>query len=150
MEESKFTAGGKKLVTCNSPVGVLGLSVCYDLRFPEMYTELTSMGAQVLLVPSAFTLRTGIDHWSTLLSARAIENQCFVVAAAQFGKHSDTRESFGHSAIIDPWGLTIGQVSNGSDHLALAFIDHALTSKIRTRMPMTRHDNSHRHLPHSN
>jgi len=108
LRESKTTAPGTELVACDSPVGKLGITTCYDLRFPEMYTELTEkMGAQVLLVPSAFTVPTGAAHWHTLLRARAIENQCYVLAAAQYGKHNGKRISFGHSLAVDPWGKVI-------------------------------------------
>mmetsp|Transcript_5797 Transcript_5797/g.8414 ORF Transcript_5797/g.8414 Transcript_5797/m.8414 type:complete len:375 (-) Transcript_5797:548-1672(-) len=103
--ESATTAPGTKLVVCDSPIGRLGLSTCYDIRFGEMYRELVEKGgADVLLAPSAFTVPTGKSHWHILLRARAIENQCYVLAAAQYGKHNQKRESYGHSIAIDPWG----------------------------------------------
>mmetsp|Transcript_17172 Transcript_17172/g.23017 ORF Transcript_17172/g.23017 Transcript_17172/m.23017 type:complete len:433 (-) Transcript_17172:200-1498(-) len=105
LKESATTAPGTKLMICDSPLGRLGLSTCYDVRFPEMYVELVQRGgAEILLVPSAFTVPTGRAHWHTLLRARAIENQCYVLAAAQFGKHNERRESYGHSIAINPWG----------------------------------------------
>jgi len=87
-----------------APVGNIGVTTCYDLRFPELFTALREAGAQVMLVPSAFMPTTGKAHWEVLLRARAIENQCYVVAAAQFGKHNPKRASYGHAMIIDPWG----------------------------------------------
>lgn len=105
LRESATTAPGSNLVVCDSPIGKLGLSTCYDLRFPEMYAALVQEGgADVLLVPSAFTVPTGKAHWHTLLRARAIENQCYVLASAQFGQHNEKRMSYGHSIAIDPWG----------------------------------------------
>jgi predicted amidohydrolase len=102
------------VVTCPSPVGVLGLSVCYDLRFPELYRALADRGSDVLLVPSAFTLRTGLAHWTCLLRARAIETQCYVIAAAQTGRHNDARESYGHACVIDPWGTVLVELGDGA------------------------------------
>lgn len=105
LRESRSTAPGADLVTCeHSPIGCLGLSVCYDLRFPEVYSALRDRGAEVLLMPSAFMVKTGQAHWHTLLRARAIETQCFVVAAAQCGAHNPRRSSYGHSLVVDPWG----------------------------------------------
>lgn len=95
LKESNTTAPGEELVTCDSPVGKLGVTTCYDVRFPEMYIPLVRMGAQILLVPSAFTVPTGNSHWHTLLKARAIESQCYVLAAAQYGRHNEKRESYG-------------------------------------------------------
>jgi predicted amidohydrolase len=94
------------MVVCETPFGNLGLSTCYDVRFPEMYRALRKSGAQILLVPSAFTIATGKDHWEPLLRARAIENQAYVIAAAQYGQHNQSRASYGHSTIIDPWYRT--------------------------------------------
>ncbi|XP_068490572.1 deaminated glutathione amidase, chloroplastic/cytosolic isoform X2 [Phaseolus vulgaris] len=110
-KESSFTEPGKDIVAVDSPIGRLGLSVCYDLRFPEMYQLLRFQHeAQVLLVPSAFTKVTGAAHWEILLRARAIETQCYVIAAAQTGKHGDKRESYGDTLIIDPWGTIVGRL----------------------------------------
>lgn len=105
-----FTA---QLVVCESPAGRLGLTVCYDLRFPEVYQTLAwSKGAEVLLVPSAFTKITGAAHWEILLRARAIECQSYVIAAAQAGVHNERRESYGHALIVDPWGEVIGRLED--------------------------------------
>ena len=112
LKESKSTAPGGAVVVTDSPAGRLGVTVCYDLRFPELYQRLRfSEKAQVLLVPSAFTQKTGEAHWEVLLRARAIECQCFVMAAAQAGRHNDKRESYGDALIIDPWGTVIGRCS---------------------------------------
>ena len=98
------------MVTAETPLGTLGLSVCYDLRFPELYQRLTAAGAEILTIPSAFTLTTGKDHWEALIRARAIENQCYLLAPAQHGRHDDVglRETWGHSMIVDPWGSRAG------------------------------------------
>jgi len=156
LRESKTTAPGENLVVCDSPLGKLGVTTCYDLRFPEMYTELVgSMGAQILLVPSAFTVPTGAAHWHVLLRARAIENQCYVLAAAQYGKHNQKRESFGHSLAVDPWGKiladaggypTTEEEANPHDRktpeppsIITAEIDLSLIDSIRQRMPIDLH-----------
>ncbi|CDP21760.1 unnamed protein product, partial [Coffea canephora] len=110
-KESCFTEAGKEIVAVDSPFGHLGLTVCYDLRFPELYQQLRfHHNAQVLLVPAAFTKPTGQAHWEILLRARAIETQCYVIAAAQAGKHNDKRESYGDTLIIDPWGTIVGRL----------------------------------------
>eukprot|EP00581_Thalassiosira_minuscula_P010521 CAMPEP_0183711036 /NCGR_PEP_ID=MMETSP0737-20130205/6634_1 /TAXON_ID=385413 /ORGANISM="Thalassiosira miniscula, Strain CCMP1093" /LENGTH=428 /DNA_ID=CAMNT_0025939439 /DNA_START=127 /DNA_END=1414 /DNA_ORIENTATION=+ len=105
LSESKTTSPGTELIVCNSPIGKLGLSICYDMRFGEMYVDLVQkMGAEVLLMPSAFTVPTGKAHWHALLRARAIEHQCYALAAAQVGQHNEKRQSYGHSIVYDPWG----------------------------------------------
>lgn len=116
----------------------LGLSICYDLRFPELYRELSRRGANVLCVPAAFTLHTGKDHWFPLLRARAIENQCYVLAAAQHGRHTDTRQSYGKSCVIDPWGAIIAQVPD-TDGVATAVIDLEYLAKVRRELPSLEH-----------
>ncbi|GFY84609.1 nitrilase/cyanide hydratase and apolipoprotein N-acyltransferase family protein [Actinidia rufa] len=114
-KESSFTEAGKEIVAVDSPFGRLGVTVCYDLRFPELYQQLRfSHEAQVLLVPAAFTKVTGQAHWEILLRARAIETQCYVIAAAQAGKHNDKRESYGDTLIIDPWGTVVGRLPGES------------------------------------
>ncbi|PRW59651.1 nitrilase 2 isoform A [Chlorella sorokiniana] len=139
--ESRFTAAGDRLAACDSPAGRLGLSVCYDLRFPELYQRLAwDMGAQVLLVPSAFTVATGKAHWEVLLRARAIETQCYVIAAAQAGRHNEKRESYGHSLIIDPWGAVVGRLEDPlATGIAVADIDLRQLAGIRERMPVQEH-----------
>ncbi len=108
-------APGAEVVVAETPLAKLGLSICYDLRFGELYRALVERGAECLLVPSAFTLTTGRDHWEPLLRARAIETQCYVLAPAQWGAHDDAglKESYGHAMIVDPWGLVIARASDG-------------------------------------
>ena len=139
--ESRFTSPGTGLSTCESPVGRLGLSVCYDLRFPAVYQRLAfELGAEILLVPSAFTVATGKAHWEVLLRARAIETQTYVVAAAQAGKHNEKRESYGHSLIIDPWGRVIGKLEDPlATGIAVAEVDLEELRSIRERMPVREH-----------
>jgi len=110
--ESEHFAPGEQIVVAQTPFGGVGLSVCYDLRFPELYRAHADRGARLLAVPSAFTPQTGKDHWEVLLRARAIEGQAFVVAAAQCGRHSSDRASYGRSMIIDPWGLVLAQAGD--------------------------------------
>ncbi len=138
--ESATVKAGAELVTVDTDFGTLGLSVCYDLRFPGLYQELRGLGAEILTIPSAFTLTTGKDHWRPLLRARAIETQCYVLAPAQFGKHDDEglRESFGHAMIVDPWGQVVAMVADGPG-VALAEIDLDRLQRVRTSMPVTDH-----------
>lgn len=116
----------------------LGLSICYDLRFPELYRGLADQGADVLLVPAAFTFRTGASHWETLLRARAIENQCYVIAAGQVGRHYGSRESWGHSMVVDPWGDVIA-LDGGGPGRVLASLDRARLESVRAAMPCGSH-----------
>ena len=108
-QESAVVAPGEDVVVAATPFGPVGLSVCYDLRFPELYRAMADRGVRFITVPSAFAPQTGKDHWEVLLRARAIENQAFVVAPAQVGRHSDDRSSYGRSMIVDPWGLVLGR-----------------------------------------
>uniref|UniRef100_A0A803M9G9 CN hydrolase domain-containing protein n=1 Tax=Chenopodium quinoa TaxID=63459 RepID=A0A803M9G9_CHEQI len=137
-KESSFTEAGKDVVAVDSPCGRLGLTVCYDLRFPEMYECLRfHHQAQVLLVPSAFTKITGQAHWEILLRARAIESQCYVIAAAQAGRHNDKRESYGDSLIIDPWGTIVGRLPDKlSTGIAVADINFSYIESVRMKMPI--------------
>jgi predicted amidohydrolase len=137
--ESEHVLPGDELVTATLPHGiVLGLSVCYDLRFPELYRALAARGANLIAVPAAFTLHTGKDHWIPLLRARAIENQCYLLAAGQHGSHSESRQSYGKSCIIDPWGAVIAAVSDG-DGVAVAPIDLAYLERVRRDLPALKH-----------
>jgi predicted amidohydrolase len=136
--ETNGTAPGRDVVAADSPVGKLGLTICYDLRFPELYLSLAKLGAQVLLAPAAFTLTTGKEHWEVLLRARAIETQCYVAAAAQRGRHNDRRHSYGHAMIVDPWGSVIAQVVDGTG-IAVAEIDLDHLKSVRQRMPVMAH-----------
>jgi predicted amidohydrolase len=110
--ESDTMAPGEEVVVVETPFGGLGLSICYDLRFPELYRRMADRGARWIAVPSAFTPQTGKDHWEILLRARAIENQCFVIAPAQYGQHTSDRASYGRSLIIDPWGLVLARAAD--------------------------------------
>lgn len=116
----------------------IGLSVCYDLRFPELYRELARMGAELLTIPAAFTMQTGKDHWEVLLRARAIENQCYVLAPGQWGVHGGKRHSYGHSMIVDPWGQVVAQVSDG-EGWAAAWLDPAHLAAVRRNLPCAQH-----------
>ncbi len=140
--ESRSYEAGDEIVCTDTSVGKLGLTVCYDLRFPELYRELYSMGAELVTVPAAFTRVTGEAHWETLLRARAIENQCYVIAAGQGGRHNERRETWGHSMIIDPWGVILAQHEEG-EGVAVAEIDLHRLRDIRARMPIA----SQRKLP---
>ena len=133
--ESLSYEAGSELACVEVEGCQVGLSVCYDLRFGELYRQLVTLGAQLITVPAAFTAVTGAAHWEPLLRARAIENQCYIVAAAQGGKHSETRETWGHSMIIDPWGVVLDCVNTG-DGIAIADIDLARVDDIRLRMPI--------------
>ena len=137
LKESRATTPGTEVVTADAGFAILGLSICYDLRFPELYRALSARGAEVLLVPSAFTDRTGRDHWEILLRARAIENLCYVMAPAQWGKHSASRASYGRAMIVDPWGSILAQVPDG-EGFALAVLDFDRLHRLRAELPALR------------
>ncbi|CAD6198155.1 unnamed protein product [Caenorhabditis auriculariae] len=124
-----------------TPVGKLGLSICYDLRFPELSIWNRKKGAQILSFPSAFTVNTGLAHWETLLRTRAIENQCYVVAAAQTGKHNEKRVSYGHAMVVDPWGAVVAQCSERVD-MCFCEIDLGYVEEVRTLQPVYSHRRS--------
>jgi nitrilase len=132
--ESTHVTPGRAPVIADTPVGRLGLSVCYDMRFPELYRELVSRGAEWLAMPAAFTVPTGRAHWETLLRARAIENLCYVVAPAQSGTHTSGRETYGDSLIVDYWGQVLSRLARGSGVIT-AEIDLAKQAETRTRFP---------------
>ena len=136
--ESRSFEPGDVAVCVQTPLGRVGLSICYDLRFPELYRRLLEQGAQLLTVPSAFTKVTGEAHWEVLLRARAIENQCYVLAANQGGVHNATRETWGHSMIVDPWGRILASVESG-EGVAVAEIDMEALADLRARMPIQSH-----------
>jgi len=136
--ESRNVAAGDKPVVVSTRLGKLGLSICYDLRFPELYRRLVRRGAQVLFVPSAFTAYTGPHHWLPLLRARAIENQCWVVAPAQVGQHNPDRRSHGESVVIDPWGKVVARKPRGQGWIS-AEIDLTLVDEIRRGLPCLDH-----------
>ena len=143
--ESEVFTPGQAVAVVATPVGKLGLTICYDLRFPHLFSLLRDKGAQIISVPAAFTATTGEAHWETLLRARAIETQCWVVAAAQTGKHPCGRETWGHSMIINPWGKitqqTYGEVGTINDE-----IDHRVTNSVRINMPLLTHARFQSHL----
>ena len=138
LQESASVEPGSEVVTADTRLGKLGLSVCYDLRFPELYRKLVDQGAIALAIPSAFTMTTGKDHWHVLLRARAIEAQSYVLAAAQTGKHSATRQSYGHALIVDPWGTVLAECGEG-EGFAAAWIDSDVVARIRAGLPSLRH-----------
>ncbi|MHC4234801.1 MAG: nitrilase-related carbon-nitrogen hydrolase, partial [Planctomycetota bacterium] len=129
---------GGEVVVATVRRRTFGLSICYDLRFPELYRELAGRGAEILFVPSAFTLQTGRDHWEVLLRARAIENLAYVVAPNQFGPHPPDKRCYGHSMIVDPWGTVLCQVADGVG-MALADVDLARLTEIRRTLPALDH-----------
>jgi deaminated glutathione amidase len=136
--ESAAYAGGEAAVVTDTPLGRLGLSICYDLRFPDLYRALSDVGATVLSVPSAFTVPTGIAHWHVLLRARAIEAGAFVVAAAQAGRHADGRETYGHSLVVGPWGELLLDMGDEKG-VGFADIDVERVDEVRRRLPAIAH-----------
>ncbi|WP_008313472.1 carbon-nitrogen hydrolase family protein [Leptolyngbya sp. PCC 6406] len=138
--ESNTVVSGQRLpnVYPSKHLGNIGVSVCYDVRFPELYRHLSQMGAEVLVVPAAFTAFTGKDHWQILLQARAIENTCYVLAPAQTGYHNNRRQSHGHAAIIDPWGVVLADAGT-SPGIAIAEITPARLLQVRQQMPSLEH-----------
>ncbi len=136
--ESSFIEHGKNLQYIDTPVGRVGLSICYDLRFPEYYRLLSRQNVQLLTVPAAFTFTTGVAHWETLLRARAIENQCYVIAPAQTGTHDNGRTTYGHSLAFDPWGKRIAMIEHGNG-VAYADIDLNYLNDVRSQIPCLKH-----------
>jgi deaminated glutathione amidase len=132
--ESSVYGPGEQVVAVDTPWARMGLSVCYDMRFPDLYRALTNAGAKMLLVPAAFTVPTGRAHWHILLRARAIEAGCFVIAAAQTGVHADGRETYGHSLAVDPWGEVLLDMGDGAG-LAFVDLDFARLDDVRARVP---------------
>jgi predicted amidohydrolase len=138
LKESKSVVPGEELVVASTAFGPVGLSICYDMRFPELYRELGRRGARVLCVPSAFTERTGKAHWEVLLRARAIENLAYVFAPAQVGHHGGGRASHGQAMIVDPWGTVLAQVPDG-EGIALAELDFERLERLRRELPALSH-----------
>jgi predicted amidohydrolase len=136
--ESTTTSPGADPVTVEAAGVRVGLSICYDLRFPELYRALSTAGAEALVVPAAFTVTTGKDHWHVLLRARAIEAQAYVIAAAQWGRHPGGRMTYGKSAIVDPWGEVIAQASEG-EGVITATVDRGYLARVRETLPSLRH-----------
>lgn len=136
--ESAAIEPGDTPLTLDTPLGRLGLTVCYDLRFPELYRRLAQEGATIMLVPSAFTKATGRAHWEPLLRARAIENLAWVVAPAQVGRHSNKRETWGHTMIVDPWGAVVGELAEDSG-VVVAELEAARLDRTRRNFPVLEH-----------
>jgi predicted amidohydrolase len=132
--ESNSMYPGDEPVAVATPAGMLGLTICYDLRFPELFRRLIDLGATVFTVPAAFTATTGEAHWHTLLRARAIENQAYVIAPGQYGRHPDNRSTFGHSLICDPWGRILAEAAEGNS-VVVADIDPELPARLRREFP---------------
>ncbi len=138
--ESEAIESGDEAVVVDTPFGKLGLAVCYDLRFPELFRTMLDQGMEIIAMPSAFTAITGKAHWNTLVRARAIENLCYVLAAGQGGYHVNGRETYGHSMIVDPWGQVMNELANGSG-LVCADIDMERLKNIRRTFPVLEHRN---------
>lgn len=132
--ESAAYGAGQSAVLARSALGLMGLTICYDMRFSALYDQLVNHGAQIITVPAAFTVPTGKAHWHSLLRARAIEGQCFIIAAAQCGTHEDGRETYGHSLVIDPWGEVILDMEREKG-LAFAAIDLDKVDAVRKKLP---------------
>jgi deaminated glutathione amidase len=136
--ESSTIEGGDELVVIRTPLGNIGLSVCYDLRFPELYRNMHAQDVNIITVPSAFTYTTGKSHWESLLRARAVENLCYVIASNQGGRHNNNRETWGHSLIMNPWGDILAVVEQG-EGVACADIDLEQLQTLRTNFPTLQH-----------
>lgn len=136
--ESETIDAGENIVVVDTPFGRIGLAICYDLRFPELFRQLVLQGAEIIVVPAAFTASTGKAHWDVLLRARALENLCYVVASAQGGYHVNGRETYGNSMIVDPWGTVLDCLPNGSGYV-ISDIDIDNIKKIRDSFPVLKH-----------
>jgi predicted amidohydrolase len=137
-ESNSYAAGDRAVVVDGTPVGRLGLAICYDMRFPALFERLAEAGADCLSVPAAFTVPTGRAHWHVLLRARAVESQAFLVAAAQCGHHEDGRDTFGHSLVVDPWGVVLHDQGEAAG-LAFAELDLGRVAEVRAQVPALRH-----------
>ncbi|HRK18750.1 MAG TPA: carbon-nitrogen hydrolase family protein [Hyphomicrobiaceae bacterium] len=137
--ESRNYRRGEKAVVADLPWGKLGITICYDLRFPALYRALAKAGAEIIAIPSAFTVKTGTAHWQALMRARAIETGCWVLAAAQTGKHECGRETYGHSIVVAPWGEVVGELGVETG-LLLADIDMGAVAAARAQVPSLTHD----------
>lgn len=139
VKESDHLLPGKEIACLETGLAKIGISICYDLRFPEIYREQSRRGAELLCVPAAFTQRTGRDHWHLLIRARAVENQCYVVAANQVGEHAPGSASFGHSLIVDPWGNVLAEASGGESDVIFADLSAKMLFDIRQKLPALQH-----------
>jgi deaminated glutathione amidase len=140
--ESAAYAPGERAVVAETPIGRLGLSICYDLRFAGLFAALSGAGATALSIPAAFTVPTGEAHWHVLIRARAIESACFAIAAAQCGLHEDGRRTWGHSLVADPWGRVLLDMGSAERALDFAELDLDQTQEVRARLPALRHRRS--------
>lgn len=138
LRESRSTEAGREVVVAETPWCKMGLSICYDLRFPELYRQQVAQGAELLLVPSAFTLTTGRDHWHVLLRARAIENLCYVAAPAQVGAHGHGRHSYGRSLVVNPWGQVLAEAADRPEALVVR-LDFEHLRSLRAQLPSLQH-----------
>jgi len=143
--ESKRYSAGTRSVVAKTPWGPMGLSICYDLRFPQLYREYAQAGARVVFVPSAFTRKTGQAHWEVLLRARAIENGCYIIAAAQTGEHADGRKTYGHSLLIHPWGNVLADLGEAIQSQVLE-IDLSEADAVRQQIPSLSHGQNYERL----
>ena len=137
--ESDIYQHGEHITVVDTPVGRLGMTICYDLRFPSLFQALRDQGAEIIVVPAAFTRVTGEAHWEILLRARAIENQCWVLAAAQVGRHSESRSTWGHSVVIDPWGTIIVENADAVSSIK-AKVDCSGIAELRQKIPVAAHN----------
>ncbi|UJF20075.1 carbon-nitrogen hydrolase family protein [Vibrio sp. SS-MA-C1-2] len=140
-ESDTFTKGNQAIVA-DTDFGKLGLSICYDVRFPQLYSLLREKNAKIITIPAAFTRVTGQAHWETLLRARAIETQCWIIAAAQWGNHGEGRDTWGHSMIVDPWGRIVACQESGVGSI-ITDIDLTMVDTIRSNMPIHQHSHFH-------
>lgn len=139
-ESSVFKSGAEAIVV-KTPLGSIGLAVCYDLRFPELFRLLIDKGAEIIALPSAFTKHTGDAHWHLLLRARAVENQAWIIGANQVGVHENRRSTYGHSAIVEPWGHIVAEIKDSSAQIAVAEIDSNQQTKLKQSFPCLEHRN---------
>jgi len=135
-KESDTTEPGDATVVVDTPVGRLGLAVCYDIRFPELFMELVNKGAEIIAIPSAFTVKTGEAHWQLLVRARAVDTFCYIIGSAQGGTHNNLRQTYGHTLITDPWGTIISEISESGNGIAYADIDLKKLHDIREMIPV--------------
>jgi predicted amidohydrolase len=136
--ESEGVRGGDQVVLAPTALGRIGMSICYDLRFPELYRRLSELGAEIIGIPSAFTLYTGKDHWEVLIRARAVENLAYVLAPAQVGRHGPRRETYGNAMIVDPWGVVLARCPDG-EGVCVAPFKHERLERVRRELPALKH-----------
>lgn len=140
--ESDTVESGDTLVVIDSPVGKLGVAVCFDLRFPAMFTAMANQGVEVIAVPAAFTVTTGRAHWHLLMRSRAVENLCYTVGACQYGTHNKNRVTYGHSLIVNPWGTVLAEQENADGQIVFADIDLSYLREVRQQLPVQRYQST--------